>query len=75
MGPLKIDDAQDRRMTCPEVADCLSVSLLSLEDVQMTIPDYSHKLQRLKTGEMYLAVCCSTSFQFQLEIVGFDFFF
>lgn len=73
MGPLKIDDAQDRWVTCPEVAVWLSVSL-SLEDVQMTIPDYSHKLQCLKTGEVYLAVCCFT-FQFQLEIFGFEFFF
>jgi len=46
-------------MTCPDmVVCCLSLSLLSLEDVQMTIPGYSHKLQCLKTGEVCLAVCC-----------------
>lgn len=41
----------------------------------MTVPDYNHKFQCLKTGEVYLAVCCFTSFQFHLEIVGFEFFF
>lgn len=62
-------------MTCPEVAICPLVSLLSLEDVQMTVPDYSHKLQCTTAGEVYLAVYCFTSFLFQLEIVGFEFFF
>lgn len=52
---LKIHDAQCRWITCPEVSVCLSVSL---EGVQMTVPDHGHKIQCLKTGEVYLAVYC-----------------
>lgn len=54
-----------------EVAGCISVSLLSVEDIQMAISNYRHKFQCLKTGEVYLAVCCVISLEFQLEIVGF----
>lgn len=71
----KIDDAQYRWITCPEVSVCLSVSLLSLEGVQIPVPDHGHKFQCLKPGEVYLAVHCFVSLQFQLEIVVLGFFF
>lgn len=72
---LKIDGAQYREITCPKVGVCLSVSLLSLEGVQMTGHGHGRELQCLKTGEVYLAVCCFVSLQFQLEIIVLGFFF